>query len=116
MVSDHDLEQTLEKKLNDLNIFVNSIFTLKKMITCFKDENHKSRKKYKKLKMLSTILKSFDTIVIIATTSCSSTLSVTGFGLIAIPISASTPCGLEIGNKVIYEIFMQKYSKYQEHY
>ena len=49
--------------------------------------------------MLPTILKSFDTIVIIATTSTSTTLSVTGIGLIPIPISAGTACGLSIGFK-----------------
>ena len=55
------------------------------MITYFKDENYKSRKKYEKYKMLTTILSSFITIVIIATTSISITLSLTGCGLIVIP-------------------------------
>ena len=39
-----DLEQRLEKKLND----VNHINKIKEMITYFKDKNHKSEKKYKK--------------------------------------------------------------------
>ena len=78
------------------------------MITYFKDKNYKSKKKYKKLKMLSTILNSFDTIVIIATTSSFITLSLTGIGLIVIPISTATTCGLSIGNKILYEIIRQK--------
>ena len=81
------------------------------MITYFIDKNKKSKKRYKKYKTLTTILKSFDTFVIIATTSDSSTLSLTGFGLIVIPISTATACGLSIGNKVLYEIVMQKYNK-----
>ena len=59
------------------------------MITHFKDKNNKSKKKYEKYEMLSTLLKSLDTIVIIVTTSGSVTLSLTGSGLKAIPISSS---------------------------
>ena len=51
--------------------------------------------------MLTAILKSFDAIVLNATTSSSITLSVTEIGLIASPISATTASGLSIGNKVI---------------
>ena len=86
------------------------------MITYFKDKNNKSEKKYKKYKTLTTILKSFDTIVIIATTSTSITLSVIGIGLLAISISTATACGLKITNKVLYEIVMQKYNKYKKQY
>ena len=53
---------------------------------------------------------------IIATTSSSFTLSLTGFALIAIPISTATACGLSIGNKVIYEIIINKYIKYKKLY
>ena len=86
------------------------------MIAYFKDKNNKSKKKYKKHKTLTTILKSFDSIVINATTSTSITLSVTGIGLIAIPISTTTACGLSITNKVIYEKVMQKNNKYKKLY
>ncbi len=102
-----DLEQRLEKNLNDVISFNNSINHIKEMITYFKDKNNKSKKKYKKYKTLTTILKSFDTIVIIATTSTSISLSVIGIGLIAIPISTATACGLSFTNKVLYEIVMQ---------
>ena len=81
-----DLEQRLEKKLKDVNSFNNSINNIKEMITYINFKNNKSKKEYKKYKTLSTILKSFDTIVIIATTSSSITLSPTGIGLIMIPI------------------------------
>ena len=113
---DNNLEQRLEKKLNDVNSFNNSINNIKEMITYFKDKNNKSKNKYKKHKTLTTIRKSFDTIVIIATTSTSITLSVTGIGLLAIPISTAAACGLSITNKVIYEMVMQKYNKYKKQY
>ena len=39
------------------------------------------------------------------------TLSLEGIGLIAIPISTATACGLSIGNKVIYEVIINKFNK-----
>ena len=86
------------------------------MITYFKDKNSKSEKKYKEYKTITTKLKYFDTFVIVATTSSSITLSPTGIGLIAIPISTATACRLSIGNKVIYEIILNKYNKYRKQY
>ena len=111
-----DLEQRLEKKIIDVNSFNIHINNIKEMITYFKDKNNKSKQKYKKFKTLTTILKSFDTIVIIATASSSITLSLTRFGLIVIPISCSIACGLSITKKVLYEIVMQKYNKYKKLY
>ena len=99
----YDLEQRLEKKLNDVMSFNISVNNIKEMIQYFKDKNNKSKKKYKKYKTLTTVQKSFDTFVIIATTSSSITLSLTGIGLIAIPIPTATACGLSFGSKVIYE-------------
>ena len=107
-----DLER-LEKKLNDVNRFNNHISNIKEMIVYFEDKFIKSKKKYK---TLTTVLKSFDTFVIIATTSSSITLSLTGVGLIAIPISSSIACGLTISNKVINDIIINKYNKYKKQY
>ena len=86
------------------------------MINYFKDKNNKSKKKYEKYKTITTILKSFDTFVIIATTSSSITFSLTGIGLIVIAISTASACALSIGNKVIYEIITNKYNKYKKQY
>ena len=60
------------------------------MISNFKDKNHRTKKNYKKYELLITILDSFDTTVIFATTSSFITLSVTKSGLIAIQVSAAT--------------------------
>ena len=38
-----DLEQRLEKKINDVNSFNNHINNIKEMITYFKDKNNKSK-------------------------------------------------------------------------
>ena len=63
---------------------------------------------------MATILKSSDTFVITATTSSSITLSLSGIALIVIPISTATACELSFGNKVIYEIIINKYNKYKK--
>ena len=47
---DFDLEQRLEKKLNDVNSFNNSINNIKEMITYFKDKNNKSKRNIKNIK------------------------------------------------------------------
>ena len=109
-------EQGLEQKINDVNSFNNYNNNIKEMITYFEDKNKKSKKKYVKNKTITTILKSFDTFVIITTTSSSLTLSLTEIGLIAIPMSTATTCGLSVTNKVLYQILMQKYNIYKKLY
>ena len=111
-----DLEKRLEKKIYDINSFNNHINNLKEMITYFKDKNNKSKKKYKNYKTLNTILESVDSIVIIGTTSTSITLSITGVGLIILPISAGIACGLSLGNKNLHKIIINKYNKYKKQY
>ena len=86
------------------------------MITYFKDKNHKSKKKYKNYKILNTTLESVDSIVIIAATSLSITLSVTGVGLIILPISAGIACALSLGNKILHKLILNKYKKYKKQY
>ena len=109
-----DLEQRLERKINDVNSFNNHINNIKKMITYFKDKNNKSKKKYKNYKTLNTILESVDSIVIIGATSTSIILSITGIGLIIVPISAGIACTLSLGNKVLHKLIINKYNKYKK--
>ena len=111
-----DLEKRLEKKINDVNSFNNYVKNIKEMITYFKDKTNKSKKRYKKYKTLNTILESVDSIVIIGATSTSITLSVTGVGLIMLPISAGIACTLSLGNKIIHKLIINKYNKYKKIY
>ena len=111
-----DLEKRLEKKLNDVNSFNNHISNIKEMIIYFKERNNKSKKKYKKYKTITTILESFDTFAIFAKLSNSITLSLTGIGLNVIPITTASACALSIGNKVLYEVIINKYNKYKKQY
>ena len=49
-----DLQQRLEKILNDVNSFNNHINKIKEMITYFKEKNNESEKRYKNYKTLTT--------------------------------------------------------------
>ena len=111
-----DLEKRLEKKINDVNSFNNHINNIKEMISYFKDKNNKSKKKYKNYKTLNTLLESIDSIVINAATSTSITLSITGIGLIVLPISASIACTLSLGNKILHKLIINKYNKFKKQY
>ena len=111
-----DLELSLEKKLYDVNSFKNSVDNIKEMITYFNEKNNQSKKKYKKYKMLTTILKSFDRLVKIATTSSSITTSLTRFVLIVVLISTAVSCGLTISNKILHEIVSRKKEKLKNQY
>ena len=110
-----DLEKRLEKKINDVNSFNNHVNNIKEMITYLK-KNHKSKKKDKNYKSLNTISESVDSIVIIAPTSTSVTLSITGIGLIILPISAGIACTLSLGNKILHKLIINKYNKYKKQY
>ena len=86
------------------------------MITYFKDKNNKSKKRYKNYKTLNTILESVDSIIIIAATSTSITLSVTGVGLVILPMSVGIGCALSLGNKILHKLIINNYNKYKKQY
>ena len=64
--------------------------------------------------MITRMLKSFDSFVFFATTPSSITLSLTRTGLMVIPLSTASACVLSIGNKVLYEVIINKYNKYKK--
>ena len=114
LLANIDLEKRLEKKINDVNSFNNHINNIKEMITYFKDRNNKSKKKFKNYKTLNTVLESVDSIVIIAASSTSISLSITGIGLIILPISAGIACALSLSNKILHKLILNKYNKYKK--
>ena len=89
---------TTKTRKKDVNSSKNSIRNNKQLIQYFKDKNHESKKKKKKFEAITTTINTFDTFAIIATTSSSFTLSLTGIGLKAMPKSTPTACGFSTGN------------------
>ena len=64
-----DLEQRLEKELNDVNSFNNSNNNIEGMTTNFKYKNRKSKMKHKNYKIFTSILESVDRVVFISATT-----------------------------------------------
>ena len=60
---------------------------------------------------ITSILESVDTVVIIALTTTSVILSVTGFGLIVVLISTVIAPVLSVFNKVLHKIIINIYIK-----
>ena len=48
--------------------------------------------------------------------SASITLSITGVGLIILPISAGIACGLSLGNKILHKLIINRYNKNKKQY
>ena len=94
--------------MNALKKYKNSFNNIKEKIISFKDKNHKSKKKYENCKTDTSVLESIDTDVIIGTSTTSVTPSVTGVGLIVVPISAEIGCTSIIVNKVLHKIKLNK--------
>ena len=82
------------------------------MITYFRGTNDNFFKKKQKYKTLTAVLESLDTVTINGATTTSVSLSVTGVGLIVLPISAGIVCAQPVGNKVLHKIILTIYDKY----
>ena len=89
-----ELEQRLEKKLNDVYSSNNHTNIIKEIIAFFKEKSHKSKRISKNLKTLNTKIESVDSFINIGATSTSITLSITGVGFNVLPISAGIACTL----------------------
>ena len=72
------------------------------------------KKRLKKHKVLSTISKTVDTFIVSATTSSSVTLSLTGLGLIVIPIFTEIARGLTVTNNTLNKIIMNEFNKHKK--
>ena len=80
----------------------------------FQRQKQQIQKELKNYKSLNTVLKSVDCIIIKGVTSTSITLSITGVGLILLPISAGTVCTLSLGHKIIHKLLINKHNKYKK--
>ena len=98
-----------------LTVLITMLITLKKCLHISKIKTTNLKIDIKIKKTLNTVLESVDSIVIIGATSTSITLSITGIGLIILPISAGIACTLSLGNKVLHKLIINRY-KYKKRY
>ena len=70
--------------------------------------------RYKSKKTLNTILESVNRMVIIGATPTSITLSITGIGLMVLPMTAEIACTLSLYNKILQKMIISKCRKYKK--
>ena len=79
-------------------------------------EENKYKKKYSKYKLINNIINSTDGLIIIGTTSASVTISITGVGIIAVPITAGVGCATGILVENCYSCLKKKEQNYKLKY
>ena len=93
----------LDMRLKEINSFNNSIQNIK--------DNHeakKYKKKSKQYKLINCLIQSIDGVSVLGVSSTCVTLSVTGVGLVVVPIASSIGAGLCIISKLLGEYLKRK--------
>ena len=106
------IESALNQQLKEINSFQNSVQNIKDIRTFYSHEVKKYKKKCKTIKLISGMINCIDTFVIVGVTSTSITLSVTGFGLLVIPITSGVGAGFSLSGKIISEYLKHLQAKY----
>ena len=102
------INKRLQSELQNLNSFNNSIQNISLMMKYYELEEKKYKKKYTKYKLINNLINPLDGIIVIGTTSASATLSVTGVGIIVVPITAGVGCATGILVKICSSYLKQK--------
>ena len=106
------LEQQLNLRLKEINSFNNSIQNIKDIKSFYTHETKKYKKKCKTLKLVNTLVQGIDGVVVLGVTSTCITLSVTGVGLVVVPVASGVGAGLCILSKIVGEYLKRKEQKY----
>ena len=99
-----------------LTVLTTQLTTSKNWLFTSETKTINEQKNWKNYKTLNTISESVDTKVFIGATSTSITLSITGIGLIKLPISARIACTLSLSNKILQKMIINKYNKNKKRY
>ena len=115
-LKNHGLEQQLNLRLKEINSFNNSIQNIKDIKSFYTHETKKYKKKCKTLKLVNTLVQGIDGVVVLGVTSTCITLSVTGVGLVVVPVASGVGAGLCILSKIVGEYLKRKEQKYIKKY
>ena len=96
-----DLELLIDKKIKDINSFNNSINNIILMMKYYDQQYQKQKKKYNKYNLINNAIQTLDSITKISTTSSSITFSITGIGVIVVPIVCGVGCSITILSKIL---------------
>ena len=116
----YDVESMINKRLRSelqkVNSFNNSIQNISLMMKYYELEEKKYKQKYTKYKLINNLINSLDGIILIGTTSASISLSVTGVGIIVVPITAGVGCVTGILVKICSSYLKKKEQNYKLKY
>ena len=116
----YDVESMINKRLQNelqkVNSFNNSIRNISLMMKYYELEERKYKKKYTKHKLINNLINSLDGIIVIGTTSASISLSITGVGIIVVPIAAGVGCTTGILVKICSSYLKKKEQNYKLKY
>ena len=104
------INKRLQSEIQKVNSFNNSIQNISLMMKYYEMEENKNKKKYTKYNLINYLINSTDGLIIIGTTSASVTLSITGEGIIVVPITAGVGCATGILVKICSR-YLKKKSK-----
>ena len=93
----------LDMRLKEINSFNNSIQNIKDIQNFYNHEAKKYKKKSKRYKLINCLIQSIDGVSVLAVSSTCVTLSVTGVGLVVVPIASGIGAGLCIISKIAGE-------------
>ena len=110
------INKQLQNELQKVNSFNNSIQNISLMMKYYELEENKYKKKYTKYKLINNLINSLDGIIVIGTTSASVTLSITGVGIIVVPITAGVGCATGILVKICSSYLKKKEQNYKLKY
>ena len=102
------LEQHLNLRLKEINSFNNSIQNIKDIKNFYNHEAKKYKKKSKQYKLINCLIQSVDGVSILAVSSTYVTLSITGVGLVVVPVASGIGAGLCIISKLLGEYLKRK--------
>ena len=93
------------KEMNSFNISIQNINDIK---TFYNHECKKYKKKSKTYKIINGLIQSIDGVLLLGVSLTAITLSVTGVGLIVIPITSGIGAGVSIISKILNEYLKRK--------
>ena len=99
---------SLDLRLKEINSFNNSIQNLKDIQNFYNHEAKKYKKKSKIYKLINCLIQSIDGVSVLGVSSTAITLSVTGVGLIVVPIASGIGAGVSITSKIPTEYLKRK--------
>ena len=114
-INSTEVESMINKQLAKQANFNNSIQNIMMMMKYYELEEKKYQKKYNN-KLINNLINSTDSILIISTSAASITLSITGVGIIVVPIAAGAGCATGILVKICSSWLKKKEQNYIKKY